>query len=100
MVTISFSTSGGAATNRERRLIERIRYVKKYVYMHALSLYKLKVSIIPRVYKREEKSIKLLKSCFKHIMQVYFVLQKDLLQAGILGLDTLFSLLSALGYNM
>ena len=30
------------------------------------------------------------------IMQVYFVLRKDLLQAGILELDTLFSLLSTL----
>ena len=32
----------------------------------------------------------------KHIMQVYFVLRKELLQAGILELDTLFSLLSTL----
>ena len=32
-----------------------------------------------------------------NIMQVYFVLWKELLQAGILELDTLFSLLSTLG---
>ena len=75
--------------------------------MHALPL--------PRVHKREEKKVSCLKAVFevqrssdillynntllscstKH-MQVYFVLQKELLQAGIVELDTLLSLLSTL----
>ena len=33
-------------------------------------------------------------------MQVYFVLQKELLQAGIVELDTLLSLLSTLAISM
>ena len=32
-------------------------------------------------------------------MQVYFVLQNELLQAGILELDTLFSLVTTLDFN-
>ena len=39
----------------------------------------------------------ILSICSSKHMQVYFVLQKELLQAGILELDTLFSLLSTLG---
>ena len=34
--------------------------------------------------------------CSTKHMQVYFVLRKELLQAGVLELDTLFSLLSTL----
>ena len=38
-----------------------------------------------------------LSNCSTKHMQVYFVLRKELLQAGILELDTLFFLLSTLG---
>ena len=38
-----------------------------------------------------------LSTCSTKHMQVYFVLRKELLQAGILELDTLLSLLSTLG---
>ena len=43
------------------------------------------------------------KSCLivvlNNAMQVYFVLQNELLQAGILELDTLFSLVTTLDFN-
>ena len=72
--------------------------------------------IITRIHKREEKRVSnclkpvfevqmspdillcsscdnTLSSCSTKHMQVYFILQKELLQAGILELDTLFSTL-------
>ena len=75
--------------------------------------------ILSRVHKREEKRVSnclkavfevqrspdillyssyhnTLSSCSTRHMQVYFVLQKELLQAGIVELDTLLSLLSTL----
>ena len=74
--------------------------------------------IIPRVHKKEERRVSnCLKAVFevqrspdssncdntssscstKH-MQMYFVLQEELVQAGILELDTLFPFLSTLDY--